>query len=493
MSALIELAVNRPSTQSSICEYSHGRSVGQDAAFVNNLEFEPWISNHTAREASPWWEVDLEQVCVVHAVHIFNRFEDRHRFCNFTILHSMDRTIWDVAFCKCDPRHFNDIHIPLLTPVECRFVRVRLDGYESLHLRKVKIFGAQKIDSPVDGTLTNQAAKAGEKITVFSVLFNESNAFLRLLIDNFMHFAGEKAFFVINLPEGFEPKLDHPGALKRVAFTCGQKRAGLGHWLLAGHLENVAVADQWLGQYDYFVPIASNSLFIRPFAVELAAERLAAQVAPEWYVEPSLIVETEDRLGVERQDWWYPRIDQQQGFLRFVREIVQTDRLVPMQIEGLLAPAEQWRDLAGLAGPIAEMGKGLIPDNLFPMEEVLTATFFAARHDRNFTSICHVLWHPFRTVIRMDQVVQPQWHFPPHISMVKWFERDSGAPETVVVATKRGRELIGMISESVTLDDMGEVSGLRDLLRNLANGLDVLLVTRQGYMADLGNGAAHGG
>lgn len=490
MTDVVDLALNKPAIQSSICEYSRGKSVSEDAALVVGQNFDPWTFNHTKMEPLPWWEVDLGELSRIESIHIFNRIDARHRFCNFTVLYSIDGERWDVAFCKCDPKHFDDIQIPLYDQIVCRYVRIRLDANDCLHLRKVQIFGR---DEPLENykkiELLEQPAS---KITVFSVLFNEGSEFLIQLLDNFLNYTDDSTFFIINLPESLQLDRQSIPNSARIAFNHGQKREALGHSLLCGHLENVNFACEWLAEFDYFVPIASNSLFVREFRVDLVEQRLHAQSAITWHIDPTIIREDGGRLDLESHVWWFERVRHQQGFLEFVRDTIKSDVLVPLQIEGLLAPAEQWMSLAKLGLQLADVGKSLDRNFLFPMEEIVPATFFAAHYSQKCVSICHVFWQPFRTAVRMDHVIQPSWHFSPHISLAKWFDRSIGAPTTVAVSTERGRELVRLISESFEFDHLDDISNLCDLLRQLTNGLDTMLLMRRGYRLDLGSGTIDG-
>lgn len=359
MAVTRDLALNKSATQSSICEHSRGKSIVEDAALVNNDDYEPWVSNHTAREASPWWEVDLSEICLIESIHIFNRLEDRHRFCNFTILHSIDHNLWDVAFTKCDPRHFNDLEIPIFGRVQCRFIRIRLDAYEALHLRKVKIYGMPLAELPPKQELIGDYSISAEKITVFSVLFNESLEFLKLLVSNFLHFTGKSERFIININVDIDLSNEPYFVSERVIFCRGKKRSALGASLLLGHLENIRLARDRFSSFDYFVPISSNSLFIRPFSINEIERRLVDRAGAEWYVEPNQIDVVGDHYSLQHHEWWWSNIERQQDFLAFVRNTLQADTLVPMQIEGLLAPAAQWERLADFAPAIEKMSIGL--------------------------------------------------------------------------------------------------------------------------------------
>ena len=299
-------------------------------------------------------------------------------------------------------------------------------------------------------------------------------------------------FFVINLPENFQLDRQFVPNSQRVAFNYGRKREALGHSLLCGHLENVNFACDWLTDFHYFVPIASNSLFVRQFRVDIVEQRLHVQSSIKWHIDPTTILEHAGDLDLESHVWWFERVRHQQSFLKFVRDTIKSDILVPMQIEGLLAPAEQWISLAKLNSLLIDVGNSLDRDFLFPMEEIVPATFFTAHYNQKCVSICHVFWQPFRTAARMDHIIQPSWHFPSHIFLAKWFDRNVGAPTTVAVSTKRGRELVQLISESFEFDQLDDISNLCDLLRQLTHGLDTMLLMRRGYRLDLGSGTIDG-
>jgi hypothetical protein len=144
----IDLARGRPALQSSRSEWSKGATAAEDASLANSGPTPPDYAFHTEHEARPWWAVDLEKTCTVHAVEVLNRvggaFEDRFRY--LAIETSLDGVEWAVQFSKTDgSRISSDPVRPAVfrfsAPVAARFLRiVKLDP-GVLHLRRIRVLG----------------------------------------------------------------------------------------------------------------------------------------------------------------------------------------------------------------------------------------------------------------------------------------------------------------------------------------------------------------
>jgi hypothetical protein len=305
------------------------------------------------------------------------------------------------------------------------------------------------------------------------------------MVNNFLHFTPESTHFIINLSTSFEGDIDSFEKHDRVSFIrAGFARKAFGASLLLGHLESVSYADINCPGFDYFVPISSNSLFIKMFDVTAAVERLTSQGATEWYVASTQVVEENDAIGLDSDQWWWKNVNKQKEFLRYLKDDLTLDLLVPHQIEGLFAPFAQWRALATVAKKLQDVSARLEKDSLFPLEEILPSSYFQKHFNGNYTSICQVLWHPFRTIVRMEHLIQPSWFFPKHIFIAKWFEREIEFPETAAVASEFEREVVTLMSRSIELDDLESLSTKRDFFRRLAEALDVLLVEKDGFILD---------
>lgn len=145
----VNLALNKPATQSSISAWSRGKSPEEDAKGGNDGAISGSYGFHTEREQNPWWQVDLEQVFTVQEVRLFNRHDNTAgRLRRFSLLKSFDGENWEVMFQKQDDTIFDlDPYVVKLEPGELtRFIRVRLDGSDYLHFDECCIYGSAAPD-----------------------------------------------------------------------------------------------------------------------------------------------------------------------------------------------------------------------------------------------------------------------------------------------------------------------------------------------------------
>jgi hypothetical protein len=147
------LALGKPATQSSVSvRWSIGTSLEEDASRANNGLVDGSQGCHSDSEPSPWWQVDLKDVCVLREVRIFNRKERAERLRHFSILSSIDGNRWVELFRKSDDSVFG---VLTLTPYVAalphgsvgRFVRIQLHGTDVLHFNECQIFG-DRLEGP---------------------------------------------------------------------------------------------------------------------------------------------------------------------------------------------------------------------------------------------------------------------------------------------------------------------------------------------------------
>jgi hypothetical protein len=140
------LALDKPATQSSTCDWSRSRIPEEDARGANNGVTPDDFGFHTGRELNPWWQVDLQGEYVVREVMIFNRTHMAQRLRHFSILASLDGSTWATVFSKRDPLIFGQTgEKPYVVKIPDgrlgRFIRLRLDGHDCLHAREIQVFG----------------------------------------------------------------------------------------------------------------------------------------------------------------------------------------------------------------------------------------------------------------------------------------------------------------------------------------------------------------
>lgn len=477
MRDLQNLALNRPATQSSISPWSVGRTPEEDAGLAVSGNLASPAFFHTDKEDRPWWEVDLGGACEIHSVVVENRDTQQERCANFTVLVSDDRQRWTAVFRKADPRRFSTLEAPLVPAVSARYVRIRLDAEEHLHLRQVQVLGhpAPFPQAPAPRLSGTHGA------ALFSLLYNEDPAFLGPLLDNYLAFTDEDVQFVVNVPASYPELPSGLPASGRVHFLrAPNDRRAFGHTLLLGHLQSLRFARAAVGDFAWFAPIASNCMFVRRFEVARAVARLEAGGA-EWHVPPVRPERRDGRLRAPDEGWYYARLDQAQPLLEFIVEELGAPELRPMQIEGLFAPTAQWEALARHEARIEEVGRTISAEHGFPLEELLPGTFFHRFFPGRFASVCQVLWHPPRTRVPMPQVLKPEWWFAPDIAIAKWFDRNAALPETAALASARGRALLSVVSRQVDVADLDDLLVYSDLLESVAHAIRTLAWDRRPY------------
>lgn len=79
----------------------HAGTVEEDARRVLSGNLCGKCQNHTALEHNPWWEIDLESICLVHEMRLFNRLDGvPERVANFVLQGSLDNQEWFVMTRK---------------------------------------------------------------------------------------------------------------------------------------------------------------------------------------------------------------------------------------------------------------------------------------------------------------------------------------------------------------------------------------------------------
>ncbi len=104
--------------------------------------------NHTALGPYPWWKVDLEAVCLVHEMRLFNRLDGVFdRVANFVLEGSLDDQEWFVMMRKNDGIIYGgaDGH-PYIwidqSGIQARFLKITILGEEAyLHFDQIQFFG----------------------------------------------------------------------------------------------------------------------------------------------------------------------------------------------------------------------------------------------------------------------------------------------------------------------------------------------------------------
>ena len=142
----VNVAVNRPASQSSTSEWS----VPNESGRAVSGERRGSLAFHTDVEPFPWWMVDLERVYPIDAIVIWNRDDDLAYRARSLRLHvSLDGRNWDLVHQGVT--HFGGawtarplVHF-LDGQVKARWVRVSLDEPMPLHLAQVEVLVSNNV------------------------------------------------------------------------------------------------------------------------------------------------------------------------------------------------------------------------------------------------------------------------------------------------------------------------------------------------------------
>jgi len=186
---LINVALNKPASQSSLAPWSHGSTPEDDARGANNGMITGEMGFHTQCETNPWWQVDLEDDYLVERFEIFNRQHCAEWLLHFSILASRDGQTWLTVFTKSDDSVFGQVRgLPFVVTLPearvARYIRVRLDGTEFLHFDEFRAFG-KALDPEAHARLVQANAERDgippgrtghwAQIDQFEVLFDSVN------------------------------------------------------------------------------------------------------------------------------------------------------------------------------------------------------------------------------------------------------------------------------------------------------------------------------
>ena len=142
------LACGKPATQSSISQWSRGRTPAEDAAGAVDGQPTGERKFHTGWEEAPWWQVDLGRPAAIGRIVIYNTKHAvaRERFARFSLQIGFDEDSLVEVFRKEDDMPVGGVDgAPLVWRPElsafARLVRVtaRVPGF--LHLDQVEVYG----------------------------------------------------------------------------------------------------------------------------------------------------------------------------------------------------------------------------------------------------------------------------------------------------------------------------------------------------------------
>ena len=299
-------------------------------------------------------------------------------------------------------------------------------------------------------------------MVVFSALFNESDAFLTTYVRNFLNNTGDGTVLVINLPSGRTIPCPVAENSDRVLVFSGEvRRRKCGHTLRCGHLESFEHASRVVGAFDFFCPLASNSLFARPFNLQAVLERLKTR--PET---------TSNDLDDLMEVWWWVKVKRNPRFVAFLKRVWGLTHVSQNQIEGLFAARSDWAVMHERFGQILELGGTIEPEMEFPMEEILPATLIKQFGSGHFAYICHIFWaRSYQGKVVLADILDMPSLFPDEICILKWFERDPNDPATAAVSTGWIQSLLGHVSNSLRTESAASRFAHRMILEQVTRAL----------------------
>ena len=294
---------------------------------------------------------------------------------------------------------------------------------------------------------------------VFSALFNESGAFLTTFVQDFLNNTGDGTFLLINLPPGRTISCPLAESNDRVLVFSGEiQRRKFGHTLLSGHLESFDYASRTLDGFDFFCPLASNSLFARPFNLQAALEKLK--------VKP---VTTSNDLDDLMEVWWWVKVKRSPRFIAFLKRVWGLTHVSQNQIEGLFASRSDWAVMYERFPQILELGETVEPDQEFPMEEILPATLIKQFGSGHFAYVCHIFWtRSYQGKVVLADILDMPNLFPDEICIFKWFDRDPNDLATAAVSTGWIQDLLVQISKNFRTEPAATRFAHRMILEQVA-------------------------
>ncbi len=147
--SFVNLALAKSATQSSVSLWSRSTTIHDDASGAVNGVINGQYKFHTDLEDYPWWMVDLEEICGLHEIKIYNRLDDPdllQRASHLKIEVGLTGDQLVEFYRKDNDTVFGGVDgTPLVwapsIPVIGRFVKITLLRPNYLHLDQVEIYG----------------------------------------------------------------------------------------------------------------------------------------------------------------------------------------------------------------------------------------------------------------------------------------------------------------------------------------------------------------
>ncbi len=141
MTARTNLALHKPATQSSLGEWAMAETKAAAARLANNGSTRRGLC-HTAREKSPWWQVDLERPHRVDSIRLHARQSRLERLTKIRIAGSLDGKKWNTMLRKqADVVGHRQILLNFAPGYAVRHIRLILETTDYLDFCECEVFG----------------------------------------------------------------------------------------------------------------------------------------------------------------------------------------------------------------------------------------------------------------------------------------------------------------------------------------------------------------
>lgn len=451
---LVNLALGRPATQSSLHPDNLLTLEEEAARGVRQEEDEAFF--HTNWEWFPWWQVDLEERCEISEVILYNTPFLQHRMRLFTLLVSDDAENWEEVYSRTEVPLFGHTEetacrVKFSQAVVGRYVRIRLNNWDAMHLCRVKVMGCPSADGTAGAEKISGLSNAtlAKNTLVFAVNYNEDDIYLEEFIKNFLIYTPKNCHLFINFPAGRKLPKEQLAAQERVHGFNGQvERHKWGGTLLMGHLETYGEALRVLGKFDYFCTIASNQLFVKPFDTAAVIKALVRPGNGIGATNPQFALDLPRAAIPDGYGWMWEVMREHYVDLLDVLGEGGIDYVSGNQIEGLFASASEWNTLYSRMA-LVEKCNDFFPvpcSKTIALEEILPVTFFRAFGSGDCVNICYMLWSGCREV-SFDDLLQFRRRLPDFICQAKWFSRNPLSVTLSALNQSWSRELLETVSD----------------------------------------------
>lgn len=269
---------------------------------------------------------------------------------------------------------------------------------------------------------------------VFSALYNETLEYLELFLNNFLAHTSEDSELVVNISDKVSLPTSYHVPPRITIITARAQRSAFGSTLLTGHMEVFHHAEVALPDFEWFVPVASNSLFIRKFDIDAAILRAASQGML------SKNTDFDAQIDALPNHWHWPKLQGFEPAAARLNERWGIRGFFKGQIEGQFSSRENWSKVARVHEDLAGMWVGLEA----PLEEILPYTVINSIGTGQKAHICHVHWSRSEgKFVKMADLIDLSDMFQ-HVCMMKWFQRSHLSAETLSVSTDFGRGLLAV-------------------------------------------------